>query len=252
MCHSQRQLNYEHIIPLQIVLGFVKWCIWIFAFEYAWIVVIRRKAIQDIWIWPLSLICWVKYDNSMHCLWQTQQSNAFAMETWFYDTKMQYEFRNYIAWMVVTTESKILPQNTFATYIWHPISLRPITISMDMIHGAQHILSFHRGALVSPEFGPLMWLTTFDCYLFHVYSLEYEAVAALGRLIILEIIIWWQMRRAFKCLQNANDVIVRKVHPAEKKKQQREKWEYKRMFRLIYMKIFCKCCWHQQHTHKHK
>lgn len=52
-----------------------------------------------------------------------------------------------------------------------------------MIHGAQHILSFRRDALVLPEFVPSMWPTTFDYYLFHVYLLEYAAVVILDRLV---------------------------------------------------------------------
>lgn len=70
-----------------------------------------------------------------------------------------------------------------ATYIWHPILHRPITIWMGMIHGAQRILSFHRDALVLPEFVPSMWPTTFDYYLFHVYLFEYGAVVILDRLV---------------------------------------------------------------------
>lgn len=68
------------------------------------------------------------------------------------------------------------------TYIWHPILLRPITIWLHMIHGAQHTLWFHHDALESLEFEQLMWLTTSDYYLFHVYLFECVAAAILVRL----------------------------------------------------------------------
>lgn len=68
------------------------------------------------------------------------------------------------------------------TYIWHPILLRPITIWLHMIHGAQHILWFRHDALESLEFEQPMWLTTFDYYLFHVYLFEHRAAVILDRL----------------------------------------------------------------------
>lgn len=51
-----------------------------------------------------------------------------------------------------------------------------------MIHGAQHILWFHRDALESLEFEQSMWPTTFDYYLFHVYLFENGAAVILDRL----------------------------------------------------------------------
>lgn len=139
-----------------------------------------------VWLQP------VHSSNSYCIIYYNSHLGAFAMEKWF---------SNGMKWNIeLAVTNCIHPQ--MVTYIWHPILHQSITLWLHMIHESQHILSFHHDAHESLEFEPLMWPTTFDYYLFHVYLFVYATAVILDRLCNI-----WRGRPFSIHSPNANDIV---------------------------------------------